>query len=209
MPLRESPHFQAQPPLPRAFNRPGYGSILLFVIISGKTRRAMDLFTRRVKSCVYPGVASDREAKTAFMRTDSEHPDFDALFHYSEGHLSESDRKDLEAHLRTCVRCRGILDSLTATAPAVPPLSEFLTKLSELQRKLQREGATPEVLRSRVASELVPYLGAAAANRILQRVAPGGENLLPTIDSALRLFLGKAAADRVVNHIVDRAIMRT
>ena len=143
------------------------------------------------------------------MRADSEHPDFDALFHYSEGHLTEPDRKDLEAHLRTCVRCQGILDTLAVSASAAPPLSEFLTKLSELQRKLEIEGANSAALRSRVESELIPYIGAAAARRILQRVEPGGENLLATIDSALRLFLGNAATDRLVSHIVDRAIMRT
>ena len=142
------------------------------------------------------------------MKPNSDHPDFDSLFRYSEADLSELDWKDLEAHLRTCTRCQGILDALAGATPAAPPLSEFLTKLSQLQRELQREGSTAD-LTSRVASELIPYLGAAAAHRILQRVTPGGENLLPTIDSALRLFLGKAAADRVVSHIVDRAIMRT
>ena len=142
------------------------------------------------------------------MRADSEHPDFDSLFHYSEGHLSEPERKSLEAHLRSCAPCQGVLDALALSAPAAPRLSDFLAKLSELQRKLQREGAAPEALRRRIESELLPYIGAEAASRILQGVAPGGENLLSTIDSALRLFLGKAASDRLVNHIVERAIMR-
>jgi len=147
------------------------------------------------------------------MTRDSEHPDFDSLCRYQDRGLPEPEWKEIETHLHTCTRCQGILDAVaSATAPAnfpVPPVSEFMAKLAEVQRKLQKEGATGDALKRRVESELIPYVGAAAANRILQQVAASGENLLSTIDSVLRLFLGKAGADRLVSHIVDRAIMRT
>src|SRR5579859_1558648 len=129
------------------------------------------------------------------MTRDSDHPDFDSLCRYQDRSLPKPEWKQSETHLHSCARCQGILDTLaSATAPAdfsVPPLSEFMAKLADVQRELQKEGASGDALNRRVESELIPYVGAAAANRILQQVAPGGENLLSTIDSVLRLFLGK------------------
>jgi hypothetical protein len=147
------------------------------------------------------------------MTRDSDHPDLDSLCRYREGGLREHERGDIARHLQTCARCQGVLEALASAAPgpefAVPPVSEFMAKLAEVQRELLREGASGDALKRRVEAELTPYLGVAAANRILQQVAPSGENLLSTVDFVMRLFLGKAAAGRLVSRIVDRAIMRT
>jgi hypothetical protein len=90
-----------------------------------------------------------------------------------------------------------------------PPVTDLLASLSELQSAMAQPEASGDALKRRVASELIPYVGATAAERILQLVTPNGENLLSTVESALRVFLGNAATARVVSRIVDRAIMRT
>jgi anti-sigma factor RsiW len=48
--------------------------------------------------------------------TNEQDPWIDRLSEYADGELSESDRRDLEAHLRGCAACRETLDELRAVA---------------------------------------------------------------------------------------------
>jgi hypothetical protein len=136
----------------------------------------------------------------------SEHPELESLFLYREGRLPEDQRQSVEIHLLLCKACREI--TRQPAGPEPPPVSELRARLSEHQAVLADQGGGPAGLKRRVAAELTPYLGPAAALQILQAVPDSGENLLPTLDSMLRLFLGKQAACRLIGRIVDRAIMR-
>ena len=148
------------------------------------------------------------------MTPDSEHPDLEDLLRCRENTLPENKRKAVEDHLAGCGRCRNEMDRIAFAvkgAPSdlpAPPVTDLLASLSVLQNSLAQRGAG-DALKRKVESELIPYVGAEAAERILQPVSPGGENLLSTLETVLRLFLGKAATARVVSRIVDRAIMRT
>ena len=149
------------------------------------------------------------------MTPDSEHPDLEDLFRCRENTLPENKRKAVEAHLAGCGRCRNEMDRIAfafkgdpGDLPA-PSVTDLLASLSVLQNSLAQRGAGGDALKRKVESELIPYVGAEAAERILQPVSPGGENLLSTLETVLRLFLGKDATARVVSRIVDRAIMRT
>lgn len=146
------------------------------------------------------------------MRSGSDHPDIEELFRYQEGRLMPQERLVVQAHLAVCDECSRDLERITTpgvSPAAAPPVSELLASLAQVQQKLDREGASGEPLKRRVQLELAPYLGEAAAERILLPVTASGENLLSTIEPVLRLFLGKSASTRVVNRIVDRAIVRT
>ncbi len=142
------------------------------------------------------------------MKTEPEHPDLETLFSYREGSLPEARRPAVEAHLRECALCRLETERMRKLADhpvELPPVEELLARLAEKQ--MAWTGASGPALKRKVASELAPYVGPEAAERILQLVADNGENLLSTVDSALRLFLGKAAASRLTSRIVDRAIL--
>ncbi len=142
------------------------------------------------------------------MALQPEHPAPEDLVRYRNGNLDESTRQSVAAHLAGCARCSREAETLAAQADLTPGVPEFLAQLGQVRRRLEQQGASGETLKRRVQSELIPYLGPAAADRILEPVAPGGENLLSTIEPILRLFLGRAASSRLVSRIVDRAIMR-
>jgi hypothetical protein len=63
-------------------------------------------------------------------------------------------------------------------------------------------------LRRRVAHQITPYLGSAAAHRVLGGVSETGDNLLSTVEPVLALFLGVRAASRVVDRVVETVLVR-
>lgn len=138
------------------------------------------------------------------MNLPSEHPDLDSLFRYRAGELPEAQLRSIEGHLASCGACRTAAQQLRGPEP--PPVSEVLRLLAQRQAELAQDSF--ESLKQRVVRELTPYLGALAAERVLQTLPRTGENLLSTLDSTLRLFIGKSAASQLVSRIVDRAIMR-
>jgi hypothetical protein len=141
-----------------------------------------------------------------------DHPDIDDLLGYRNGSLSENDRNRVQAHLAECAACARELEQIAGSGTSPMPtahISDLLSNLAQVQDRLTREGVSGESLKRRVLSELIPYVGTAPAERILEPVTPGGENLLSTIEPMLRLFLGRTASARLVDRIVDRAIMRT
>ena len=146
------------------------------------------------------------------MAPESQHPELGDLLCYRENTLPEDERKAVETHLAACRQCRQEMERIASAiqgdeGPA-PSVEDLLANLNRLRSSLEQPGVSGAALKQRVKSELIPYIGAEAADRILQPVSPGGENLLSTIESTLRLFLGKAATARVVSRIVDRAIVR-
>ena len=146
------------------------------------------------------------------MTPQFEHPELEDLLRYREKTLSEDEQRAVQTHLGTCSQCGQEMERIAQAVQSgnvpVPPVEELLANLSELRSSLEQPEATGNALKLKVKSELIPYVGAEAADRILQSVAPSGENLLSTIESTLRLFLGKAATARIVSRIVDRAIVR-
>lgn len=146
------------------------------------------------------------------MTPQFEHPELEDLLRCRENTLPEDQRKAVETHLAACGRCRQEMERIAWAAQGVnvpvPSVEDLLANLSRLQSTLQQPGASGAALKQKVKSELTAYVGAEAADRILQPVVPSGENLLSTIESTLRLFLGKAATARIVSRIVDRAIVR-
>ena len=104
---------------------------------------------------------------------------------------------------------------LEALRRYVEALNEFSDRVSlELpQGRPQRVAARrrrrnvrvgPGALKLRMASELIPYLGAVGANRILKSVSVAGEAPLPAVESVLGTFLGKVAASRLVDRMIER-----
>ena len=117
----------------------------------------------------------------------------------------------MDAHLPRCGKCRLEAARLQACAAAAQPrpcaLGEILKKVRARERDLS--GARIRDIKSRVARELVPYLGSPAAERVLERVAGEGQDLLSRIESVLALFLGGRAAGELAGRIVDTAIVRS
>jgi|SRR5579871_7009340 len=146
------------------------------------------------------------------MTPQFEHPELEDLLRYREKTLPEDQQKAVRTHLGTCNQCRQEMERIVQAVHGgnvmVPPVEDLLSNLSALRSSLEQPELTGNALKTRVKSELVPYVGVEAADRILQSVAPSGENLLSTIEPVLRLFLGKAATARIVSRIVDRAIVR-
>jgi len=58
------------------------------------------------------------------------------------------------------------------------------------------------VLKLRMTSVLIPYVGAVGARQILKSVSVAGEPEVPAVESVLGMFLGKAAASQLVHRMI-------
>ncbi|PWU09697.1 MAG: hypothetical protein C5B51_05885 [Terriglobia bacterium] len=143
----------------------------------------------------------------------AKHPDLEALLQYLDGDLPAQQNEAVAAHLHVCSQCRmdeqRLRDARAETKIGRREASTFRENLRKWEAARLQLDAHGDVLKLRVVSELAPYVGAAAAKRILRAVEDSGENLLSTIEPVLGLFLGKSAAASLVNRIIDRVIMRT
>lgn len=139
---------------------------------------------------------------------------------YRDGELPRGKRKAIALHLEACGECRleaHRLDSaLNAASPRLggecapaggPALLEGILKdirsWQASRLAVERQGAA---LRARVEAALGPYLGPAAAAKLLGSVGED-KDLLAAIEPVLAAFLGAAAASKLVSHIVDTAIV--
>jgi anti-sigma factor RsiW len=142
------------------------------------------------------------------------HPDLEALIRYHDDELPAEGRSAMAAHVAECASCAAGLRRLRvmlgekASFPATP-VEPAPDRLAAMLRAIGewRHGLAGEVLNRRVADRLGPFLGPAAADSVLQSVAPGGDNLLSTVEPVLALFLGGKAASRLIDQIVDTALV--
>jgi putative zinc finger protein len=133
------------------------------------------------------------------------HPEIELLIAFGDGSLEPASLAEVSAHLETCAVCRDELER-RRRAPA-PEADERLAGLREHIRQWEDARCqTAEQLRRKVLTELVPFLGDAAVNKLLGTVGEDGGNLLSTFEPVLARFLGISAAAELVSHLVDTAI---
>jgi anti-sigma factor RsiW len=137
------------------------------------------------------------------------HPDIDLLLRYTDGELSAGECHKLEKHLEKCVECRAEADRLRAAEhsdPATPVAASDL--LAGIRQWTAQRPATDGDVKSRMATELDPYLGSAGSATVLGRASSNDKDLLPAIESVLTDFLGRRAVGQLVDRIVEHTIMR-
>jgi hypothetical protein len=126
------------------------------------------------------------------------------------GTLASESRTAVRLHLEGCAACRGEFERLAAEQGAPQADPTLLVGLREQIQKWQSgRGETAEVreeLRRKVVLELAPFIGDAAAGKLLAAVSDDGRNLLSTLEPVLAAFLGISAAAELINHLVDSAI---
>jgi hypothetical protein len=127
-----------------------------------------------------------------------------------DGALAPGSRTAVRLHLDGCAACRREFEGLVAEPAAAPADPMLLTALREQIRRWESaRGETPEVreeLRRKVVLELAPFIGDAAASKLLAAVSDDGGNLLSTLEPVLAAFLGISAAAELINHLVDSVI---
>ena len=140
------------------------------------------------------------------------HPELDLLIRFIEGEGDLTEYRGVRLHLADCQECRleaaHLLRAARSSRPGAPRTAETLARIRRWEAERSQEVRGGQAVKSRVASEISPFLGPDASGRILMRVSDQCEDLLCTIESVLTAFLGRAAAPRLVSHVVDRAIMR-
>jgi len=123
-------------------------------------------------------------------------------------------RAAVEAHLKSCERCRQYL-AIRAAPGSIqeemePPagLPGLLNRLRQWEAALPAPEVRGGAIRNRAAQEISLYLGANAARQITQAVRDDAGNLLPAIQPFLGRFLGRKAASHLSSRIVDVAVVR-
>jgi anti-sigma factor RsiW len=143
------------------------------------------------------------------------HPDFEDLLAYAGGELSASESARVEAHIARCTQCG--MDAARLTASLAPPPAAVVSSSSSdsvLEGIRSWESSHlhdhPDVnqIKCRIESAIAPYIGSAAAARVMERISPDGGDMLCQLESVLMLFLGCSAAAELIGHIVDRSIVR-
>ena len=85
-------------------------------------------------------------------------------------------------------------------------LSELRVRLRDLAAERNLADRRGRTVQETVLSQLAPFLGDRAANRLLQSVSQNGQDLLSIIEPVLANFLGNKAAAELVSHLVDTAM---
>jgi hypothetical protein len=83
-------------------------------------------------------------------------------------------------------------------------LSGIRTEMERWESDLSRDKA----VKSKMSSELAPFLGRHATDQLFRTVSTRGENLLSTVEPVLALFLGCRTASTLIDQIVTHAILR-
>jgi hypothetical protein len=65
-----------------------------------------------------------------------------------------------------------------------------------------------EAVKTRLGSELAPFLGPRATEQLLEGASVQRENLLSTVEPVVALFLGCRAASTLIDQIVVHSILR-
>jgi hypothetical protein len=140
------------------------------------------------------------------------HPELDLLIRFIDGEGDLRECRGVRLHLANCQECRleaaYLLRAVRHSRTGAPRTAETLARIRRWESERWQDVRGGGAVKSRVASEISPFLGRDASGRILMRVSDQDEDLLCTIESVLTAFLGRAAAPRLVSHVVDRAIMR-
>lgn len=130
------------------------------------------------------------------------------------GELASAEESAAQAHLVECLECsREIARLIASINPSpdssvqVPSPDSVLQGIQSWEQSHPRELNVSEI-KSRAENELAPYLGSAAAARVMERISPDGRDLLARIESVLALFLGCSAAAELTSRIVDRSIVQ-
>jgi hypothetical protein len=124
-----------------------------------------------------------------------------AMIRAAHGFARAQGKKRLEA-LRRYVTAlnefsEGVLREL--------PQDRRRMKAPRQRRPGRNTRASAGVLKLRMTSELIPYVGAVGARQILKSVSVSGEPELPAVESVLGMFLGKAAAAQLVDRMIESA----
>jgi anti-sigma factor RsiW len=150
------------------------------------------------------------------------HPDIETLVRYRDEELAPNLVTVVEAHLAKCDSCRLDFHRLRAALTEVRRLSAQVCPEGSLagiwEGIRQRIGAwettrrnpeqSDEAVRNRVARQIAPFLGNAAALRVLEPVRGNHQHLLSTVEGVLSEFLGPGAAAVLVNRVIDSAIVK-
>lgn len=110
-----------------------------------------------------------------------------------------------KAKFRRSVRCiqEARLAIAAGSSGATAQISHEL-RMNRPESKAGRWQASDGVLKSRVLSGLVPYIGSAGANQIVASVSEK-EDLGRKVESVLGAFLGKTAGTRLAARIINAA----
>ena len=140
------------------------------------------------------------------------HPDLQELMGYHAGEWPPPRQSAIRAHLDNCPEChREACRLSSALAVSDPPDAGAFASILGTIRRVAAASEQPErtaEVKSRVAQQMQPFLGARATETILHKVSAAGDNLLSSVEPVVALFLGERAASRLVGNVVDRAILR-
>ena len=143
------------------------------------------------------------------------HPDFETLIEFAAGELMGRSLLSLNAHLAACEQCRSEAERLLASV--APPPGEMGSEcalqpvLEDARRwEIERASADPDSrsMKTHASGAIADYVGARAADRIVEKVSPYSDDLLSRVESVLALFLGCKAAAELTGHVVDGIIVR-